>query len=87
VTTKLHGELRREISIGGEPYVLTITEKGMKLTEKGRRIGQEMRWADWVNGEAALARALNASLAPEPRAARAGKPAGSSHTTRPGKHR
>jgi hypothetical protein len=70
MTTKLQGELRREIIIAKGPYVLTITPTGMKLTEKGRRIGQEMRWADWVNGEAALARSLNASLAPEPRAPR-----------------
>jgi hypothetical protein len=32
------------------------------LARKGRRKGLEIRWADLVSGEAALATALNASL-------------------------
>jgi len=60
--TKLEGTLRREISIDGEPYTLAISPEGLKLTQKGRRKGQELRWKDLVSGEAALAVALNASL-------------------------
>jgi len=60
--TKLEGTLRREISIDGQPYTLAISPEGLKLTQKGRRKGHELRWKDLVSGEAALAVALNASI-------------------------
>ncbi|HEV8612281.1 MAG TPA: hypothetical protein VGQ73_02150 [Gemmatimonadales bacterium] len=62
MTTKLDKPLRRELLIAGEPFVLTITPEGLKLTRKGRRKGQELSWKDFVSGEAALAAALSASL-------------------------
>jgi hypothetical protein len=61
--TKLDKVLKREIEIGGEPYILTLSPAGLKLTLKGKRKGQELAWGDLVSGEAALAAALNASLA------------------------
>ena len=61
--TKLEGPLRRELAIGGEPYVLTIDPDRLRLVPKGRRKGRELAWRDLVSGEAALAVALNASLA------------------------
>jgi hypothetical protein len=67
MTTKLERSLRREVRIDGEPWVITITPEGVKLTRKGRRKGVELAWKDLVNGEAALAAALNASLRPGPR--------------------
>jgi hypothetical protein len=60
--TKLDKELKREIAIGGKPYIVRIDPEGLRLTEKGRRKGTELRWKDLVSGEAALAVALNASL-------------------------
>lgn len=63
MTTKLEKPLKRELSIGGDPYTLTISPVGLHLVSKGRRKGQELRWVDLVSGEAALATALNASLA------------------------
>lgn len=60
--TKLEKELKREISIDDKPYVLTISPQGLKLTEKGRRKGQDLTWKDFVSGQAALAVALNASV-------------------------
>jgi hypothetical protein len=60
--TKLDKVLKREIDINGEAYILTLSPEGLKLTVKGRRKGQELAWKDLVNGEAALATALNASL-------------------------
>jgi hypothetical protein len=60
--TKLEKELKREISIDDKPYVVTISPQGLKLTEKGRRKGQELSWKDLVSGDAALATALNASV-------------------------
>jgi hypothetical protein len=62
MTTKLEKALKRQIDIKGKPYVVTITPEGLKLTEKGKRKGQELVWGDLVNGQAALAVALNASL-------------------------
>ena len=43
--------------------MLTLTPAGLKLAQKGRRKGHELAWRDLVGGEAALAVALNASLA------------------------
>ena len=54
--------LKRELALGGTHYVLTISPEGFKLAPKGRRIGVELAWQDLLNGEAALAVALNASL-------------------------
>jgi hypothetical protein len=64
MTTKLEKPLKREININGEPYVLLLTPDGLKLTQKGKRKGQELSWKDLVSGEAALAVALKASLEP-----------------------
>lgn len=62
MTTKLDRPLKREIAIDGEPYVVTIDPHGLKVTQKGKRKGQELAWKDLVTGEAALAVALNASM-------------------------
>ena len=62
MTTKLDVPLRRELTIDGRPYVLTITPDGFRLVPKGKRTGRELAWRDLVSGEAALAVALNASL-------------------------
>jgi hypothetical protein len=62
MATKLEKPLKREIQIGGKPYMLTITPEGLKLVPKGKRNGQELSWAALVSGDAALATALNASL-------------------------
>ncbi|MET0918167.1 MAG: hypothetical protein ABWY07_07075 [Burkholderiales bacterium] len=62
MTTRLDGELKREIMISGTPYTLTITPDKFVLALKGRRKGLEIRWTDLVSGEVALATALNASL-------------------------
>ena len=62
MAAKLDKTLKRELLIGGKPYMLTLTPEGLKLTAKGRRKGQELSWLALVNGDAALATALNASL-------------------------
>jgi hypothetical protein len=63
MATKLKSALKRELAVDGSPYMLTVTPEGLKLTAKGRRKGHELAWRDLVSGEAALAVALNASLA------------------------
>lgn len=62
MTTKLDGPLRREIDVKGQAYTLTVDPDGLRLVPKGRRKGLELRWADLVNGDAALAAALQGSL-------------------------
>lgn len=68
MTTKLEGPLKREIEIDGTPYVLTLRVDGFSLVPKGKRKGFDMAWSAFVSGEAALAQALNASLAAAPTA-------------------
>jgi hypothetical protein len=62
VVTKLERALRREVLIKRRPYIVTLDDKGLKLTLKGHRKGQELSWDDFVSGDAAFAVALNASL-------------------------
>jgi hypothetical protein len=74
VPTKLEKDVKRELEVDGEPYILTISPTGLKLTRKGRRKGQELAWKALVSGEAALAVALNASLRSAPKRATAKPP-------------
>lgn len=60
--TVLNKSLKRELTIKGDQYVLTISPESFKIVPKGKRKGQEIMWSAIVNGEAALATALNASL-------------------------
>lgn len=60
--TPLNKPLRRELEIGDRRYTLTIDPTGLKLVEKGRRNGVTVSWEDLLNGDAALAAALKASL-------------------------
>lgn len=63
MTTRLESPLKRELLIQGEPWRLTISPLGLHLARKGRRKGYELSWLDFVNGDAALATALSASVA------------------------
>ena len=60
--TELKGPLKRELTIGKSAYVLTISPERLKLAMKGKRKGLEIAWRDLVNGDAAMAVALRASL-------------------------
>jgi hypothetical protein len=62
MTTRLDKTLKREILLDGRPFIVTLSPEGLKVTQKGRRIGVELGWADVVSGDAALAAALNASV-------------------------
>jgi hypothetical protein len=42
--------------------MVTLSPEGLKLTEKGKRLGRELTWKDLVSGDATLSAALNASL-------------------------
>jgi predicted component of type VI protein secretion system len=62
MTTRLDKTLKRELTLEGRTFILAVSPQGLKLTLKGKRNGQELRWSDLVSGDAALAAALNASL-------------------------
>lgn len=66
MTTKLTSAFKRELDINGDKYTLTVSPEGFKLVLKGKRKGVEISWSQLVNGEAALATALNASLSGQP---------------------
>ena len=86
MTTKLDSPLKRELSLQGKLYTLTISPVGLNLVPKGRRKGYELAWIDLVSGDAALAKALNASLTrgPDPEPV-PGKPAKAKPTKPSGK--
>jgi hypothetical protein len=62
MTTRLDKTLKRELTLEGRTFVVAISPEGLKLTLKGKRKGQELRWDDLISGDAALAAALNASV-------------------------
>ncbi len=63
MTTKLINTFKRELDLNGEKYTVTLSPDGLKLVQKGKRKGIELAWQSIVGGDAALASALNASLA------------------------
>ena len=67
MTTKLDPPSQRELSIGGKLFMLTIAQDALHLVPKGKRNGYDLAWMDLVSGDAALATALNASLAHGPK--------------------
>jgi hypothetical protein len=60
--TPLDKPLKRALKVNGRDYVIALDPQILKITEKGRRIGLELKWAEIVSGESALAVALHASL-------------------------
>ena len=74
MVTKLDRPLKREILVDGAAYTLTITADGFVLAPKGRRKGYSLSWVDLVSGDAALATALNATLAMAPPATKNTEP-------------
>jgi hypothetical protein len=63
--TPLAGPLRRQLDLDGVAYTLVLDPAGLRLVEKGKRKGVELRWRELLNGDAALASALRASIAPQ----------------------
>ena len=64
MATVLDKELKRQVSIDGVDYTVAVDPEGLRLTGKGKRKPEvALRWRDLLSGEAAMAVALNASLA------------------------
>ena len=55
MATKLNKQLKREIEVDGKPYMVTMSPEGLKLTEKGKRLGKEVTWKELVGTEGSSA--------------------------------
>jgi hypothetical protein len=44
MATKLDKVIKREIELDGQPYMVTISPDGVKLTQKGFRKGKGLSW-------------------------------------------
>jgi hypothetical protein len=62
MTTPLDKPIRRELSLNGELYTVTISVDGVKIVPKGKRRGHEISWETVLSGDAELRRDLNISL-------------------------
>jgi hypothetical protein len=60
--TPLNKTLKRALVIDGIDYVITLTPDALKLTQRGKRLGLALKWADMISGDSALAVALQASV-------------------------
>ena len=86
MVTVLEKELRRPVTVDGQAYTVIVDPERLRLVGKGKRKPEvELCWRELLNGDAALAVALNASLmekqrpagGPAPRVAgKAAAPAG-----------
>lgn len=71
MVTALDKDLKRQVTVDGVVYTLTLNANGFRLTGKGKRKPDiELLWRDLLSGDAAMAVALNASLM---KAARGGR--------------
>ena len=62
MTTPLDRPIKRELELDGTRYTVTISPEGVRVTEKGKRKGQEVTWRDIISGDAALRRDLKLSV-------------------------
>ncbi|HEY7768974.1 hypothetical protein [Longimicrobium sp.] len=62
MATKLDKPIKRELDIEGITYTVTISPDGVQVVQKGKRKGLSVSWTSFVNGDAALAAELRASL-------------------------
>jgi hypothetical protein len=62
MTTLLDKPIRRELSLNGALYTVTISTDGVKIVPKGKRLGHEISWEPLLSGDAELRRDLNISV-------------------------
>lgn len=62
MTAKLDRAIKRELDLDGTLYTITIAPEGLKVTEKGKRKGQEVSWRSIISGDATLSEDLKISL-------------------------
>lgn len=62
MTTKLDKALKREIELNGVAYTVTIAPEGIKVVEKGKRLGTELSWERIVRGDVSMTQDLKDSV-------------------------
>ncbi|MGE5090561.1 MAG: hypothetical protein ACM3OH_00175 [Bacillota bacterium] len=62
MTTLLDKPIKRELSLNGALYTVTISTDGVKIAPKGKRLGHEISWETLLSGDAELRRDLNISV-------------------------
>ncbi|MEP7087199.1 MAG: hypothetical protein ABI884_07680 [Gemmatimonadota bacterium] len=62
VTTRLEGQIKREIMLGKKLYTVIISPEGVKIHLKGRRKGREISWETLLSGDAELNQQLKMSV-------------------------
>jgi hypothetical protein len=62
MATKLEKSIKRELELDGKLYTVIIAPEGLKVTEKGKRKGQEISWRSIVSGDASLNESLKISV-------------------------
>lgn len=64
MATILDKQLKRQVTVDGAEYTVALDPDGFRLTGKDKRTPQvKLLWRDLLNGDAAMAVALNASVA------------------------
>lgn len=62
MTTLLDKPIKRELSLNGALYTVTMSTDGVKIVPKGKRLGHEITWETLLSGDAELRRDLNISV-------------------------
>jgi hypothetical protein len=62
VATRLGKTIKRELELGGQLYMVSMSPEGVRIVPKGKRKGHEISWETLLSGDAELRRDLNMSL-------------------------
>jgi len=62
MATKLDKPIKRELELDGQLYTVIMAPDGIKVTEKGKRKGQEVSWRAIISGDASLTQDLKVSI-------------------------
>ena len=62
MATRLVKTIKRELELGGQLYMVSISPQGVRIVPKGKRKGHEISWETLLSGDAELRRDLNMSL-------------------------
>lgn len=62
MATKLDKPIKRELELDGQLYTVIMAPDGIKVTEKGKRKGQEVSWRAIISGDTSLSQDLKVSV-------------------------
>ena len=62
MATRLDKTIKRELELGGQLYMVSMSPEGVRIVPKGKRKGHEISWETLLSGDAELRRDLNMSL-------------------------